>query len=422
MYRKVGLILLVTFALIESGLTQVSNSPLSQQGVGDLYGTHQPNSFGMGGIGISNGDVRYINNQNPALLVYNSIYTYSAGVIGESRQTADDVNSQKSGNMNLSHLGMSFPIKAGKWVSSIMLSPYSNVEYQFINDGTVGDATSESRQRGSQGLVQLEWAHGVRITDNLKIGAKAKYLFGSIRKESANVLTSSGVNTLNVATISDRDAVSDILLGFGAQYRYELPKGNFLNIGLIYDLQKDVNMKRLRTFETRSAGDVVLSSDTIALVNNGKGTVRLPSTLGFGISIGKPLKWLAGLDVRLQPWANYKTYEGGDGGLQNSVSVALGGEYTPDAGSIDKILRRVTYRLGMSYEKTPYVLNDSGVNDLGINFGGSIPVGGISSLDMGFRFGKRGSLGSNQLKEDYFRLQLGVTFNDRLWFIKRKFD
>jgi len=420
MYRKVGLILLVTFGLIESGLTQVSNSPLTQQGVGDLYGGNQPNSFGMGGIGISNGDVRYINNQNPALLVYNSIYTYSAGVIGESRQAADDANSQKTGNMNLSHLGMSFPIKPNRWVSSIILSPYSNVEYQFINEGTIEDATFESRQRGSQGLVQLEWAHGFRVTNNLKIGAKAKYLFGSIRKESANVLTSAGVNTSNVPTISDRDAVSDILIGLGAQYRYKLRKGTFLNIGLIYDLQSDVNTKRLRTLETRNIGGAVLTSDTI--INNVKGTMRLPATLGFGISIGKPLKWLAGVDVRLQPWANYQNYEGVDDGLQNAMSVVLGGEYTPDAGSIDKILKRVTYRLGMSYEKTPYVLNDSGVNDLGINFGGSIPVSGISSLDMGFRFGKRGSLGSNQLQEDYFRLQLGVTFNDRQWFIKRKFD
>jgi hypothetical protein len=420
MYRKVGLIILVAFGLVQQGFTQVSNSPLTQQGVGDIYGAHQPNSFGMGGIGISNGDVRYLNNQNPALLVYNSIYTYSAGVIGESRSAADDVNSQKSGDMNLSHLGMSFPIKAGKWVSSIMLSPYSNVEYQFIDNGIVEDVTFETRQRGSQGLVQLEWAHGFKIANNFRVGAKAKYLFGSIRRESANGLTNSSVNTLNIPTIADRDAVSDILIGFGAQYRVALPQGNFLNFGLIYDLQSDVNTRRLRTLETRNGADIVLSSDT--LINDVKGKMKLPATLGFGISMGKPLKWLAGIDVRMQPWSNFQTYEGTDGGLQNSLSVALGGEYTPDAGSIDKILRRVTYRIGMSYEKTPYVLNDSGVNDLGINFGGSIPVGGISSLDMGFRFGKRGSMGSNQFKEDYFRLQLGVTFNDRLWFIKRKFD
>jgi len=425
MYRIVGIILLVVFCLAESSFAQVSNSPLTQQGVGDLYTGYQANSYGMGGIGISNGDVRYINSQNPALLVYNSIYTYGAGVIGESRTTADGTGSQKAGSMNLSHLGMSFPIKASRWVSSVILSPYSNVDYQFIdngtlNAGTANEATFETRQRGSQGLAQLEWAHGIRIKKDLSVGIKAKYLFGSIKRESSNVLTSSGINTLIVPTVLDRDAVSDFLFGIGAQYRYEVKKGTYLNFGLIYDFQSDVNTKRLKTLETRNTGDIVTASDT--LINDVKKTMTLPSTIGFGVSIGKPLKWLAGLDVRMQQWGNFKNYDGSDEGLQNSMSVAIGGEYTPDAGSISSIFKRMTYRLGASYEKMPYVLNNSGVNDLGINFGSSIPVGGISSLDMGFRFGKRGSISSNQLDESYFRLQLGLTFNDRLWFIKRKFD
>ena len=420
MYRKVGVILLMTFCLAKGGLAQISNSPLTQQGLGDLYGAYQPNNFGMGGIGISHGDVRYINNQNPALLVYNSIYTYSAGIIGESRSTSDNVNSQTSGSANLSHLGMSFPIKQGKWISSVILSPYSNVEYQFINTGTVNNATFQTRQRGSQGLAQLEWAHGIRINNELKVGIKAKYLFGSIRKESGNVLTDATTNNSLFPTIFDRDAVSDILLGLGAQYRFTLKKGAYLNIGVIYDLQSEVNTKRLRTLEIRNVSDLVFASDT--LVDNVKKKMTLPSALGFGVSIGKPLKWLAGIDIRLQQWKDFKNYNGSNDGLQNSMSVAIGGEYTPDAGSIDKILKRVTYRLGVSYEKTPYILNNNEVNDFGINFGGSIPVRGISSLDMGFRFGKRGSLSNNQLQENYFRLQIGLTFNDRQWFIKRKFD
>ena len=425
MYRKVGIVLLMVFCLTGSSFAQVTNSPLTQQGVGDLYNGFQASSYGMGGIGISNGDIRYINTQNPALLLYNSIYTYGAGVIGESRTTADGTASQKAGNMNLSHLGMSFPVKAGKWVSSVVLSPYSNVDYQFINTGTLNagtsnEATFETRQKGTQGLAQLEWANGIYIKKNFSLGIKAKYLFGSIRRESSNVLTSAGTNTLIVPTVFDRDAVSDFLFGIGAQYRYEVKKDTYLNFGLIYDFQSDVNTKRLKTLESRNTGDLVISSDT--LVNDVKKTMTLPSNIGFGVSIGKPLKWLVGLDVRMQQWKNFKNYDGLDDGLQNAMSVAIGGEYTPDAGSINSTFKRMTYRLGASFEKTPYVLNNSGVNDFGINFGSSIPVGGISSLDMGFRFGKRGSASNNQLSEDYFRLQLGLTFNDRLWFIKRKFD
>lgn len=419
MYRKVGVILFVALYITQSGVAQVSSSPMTQQGLGDLYAGATANSFGMGGIGISNGDIRYINNQNPALLVYNSVYTYSAGILGESRRVSNGVTAQKSGSLNLSNLGMSFPIKSGKWISSVMLSPYSNVKYQFIQDGIINGTTFETQQKGSQGLVQLEWAHGLKVTENFKVGVKAKYLFGSIKKESSNVLTGTGVNNQVVPTIFNRDAVSDIIFGLGAQYRYKITKGSYLNLGIIYDFESNVKTKRLQTFETRNAGDIVLTSDT--LVNNVIGAMSLPSTLGFGVSVGKPLKWLAGMDIRVQPWSDFKDYDNSNVNLQNAMSVAIGGEYTPDAGSIDKLLSRVTYRLGASYENTPYVLEGSRVNDFGINFGGSVPVG-ISSLDMGFRFGKRGSLSINNIKESYFRLQIGLTFNDRLWFIKRKFD
>jgi long-subunit fatty acid transport protein len=205
----------------------------------------------------------------------------------------------------------------------------------------------------------------------------------------------------------------------GAQYSRKINKDNYLSVGVIYDFKSDVKTKRLQTLEIRNFADIVLSSDT--LVDNAIGAMTLPSTIGFGASIGTPLKWLAGIDVRIQPWSNFKDFNNSSVSLQNAMSVAIGGEYTPDAGSIDKILSRMTYRIGASYEKTPYVIEDSGVNDFGINFGSSVPVG-ISSLDMGFRFGKRGSISSNQIKENYFRMQIGLTFNDRLWFIKRKFD
>jgi hypothetical protein len=92
-------------------------------------------------------------------------------------------------------------------------------------------------------------------------------------------------------------------------------------------------------------------------------------------------------------------------------------------------LKRVTYRVGLSYEQTPFQvdLNDNpdlydyrAVKDVGINFGLSLPAG-RSSLDLAFRYGKRGNKTDTLLAEDYFRIYFGITFNDT-WFIKRKFD
>ena len=61
------------------------------------------------------------------------------------------------------------------------------------------------------------------------------------------------------------------------------------------------------------------------------------------------------------------------------------------------------------------------MRDFGINFGLSLPVSRISSLDLAVKVGKRGDLRTNTIEENYFKLYFGVTFNDQ-WFIKRRFD
>jgi hypothetical protein len=61
------------------------------------------------------------------------------------------------------------------------------------------------------------------------------------------------------------------------------------------------------------------------------------------------------------------------------------------------------------------------VNDFGVNFGVSLPVGRISTIDFSVKIGNRGSIVKNTIEENYFKIYLGMTFNDN-WFIKRKFD
>jgi hypothetical protein len=91
---------------------------------------------------------------------------------------------------------------------------------------------------------------------------------------------------------------------------------------------------------------------------------------------------------------------------------------------VDNYLERITFRLGASYATLPYVPNPSNgeqVRDFGINFGWSLPVSRVSSIDMAFKIGQRGDVQKNYIKENYYRIYIGFTFNDR-WFIKRKYD
>ena len=85
-------------------------------------------------------------------------------------------------------------------------------------------------------------------------------------------------------------------------------------------------------------------------------------------------------------------------------------------------LKRITFRAGVSFEEKPYVLQDTQINEFGINFGWSLPVSRFSNLDFGLMVGNRGTTNNNLVREDFFKVYFGATFNDNRWFIRPKFN
>ena len=45
----------------------------------------------------------------------------------------------------------------------------------------------------------------------------------------------------------------------------------------------------------------------------------------------------------------------------------------------------------------------------------------MSTLNMGFEFGKRGTIENNLVQENYFKFRLSLSLTDN-WFIKMKID
>lgn len=99
----------------------------------------------------------------------------------------------------------------------------------------------------------------------------------------------------------------------------------------------------------------------------------------------------------------------------------MGGEIIPDPFDTENYLKRMTYRAGVSMEENPFLANGNLVKDIGINFGFTLPAGRYNSVDVAFKYGKRGDKAENILEENYFKIYFGITFNDQ-WFIKRRFD
>jgi hypothetical protein len=416
----------VVFTLVLASFGQVSKSPFSTFGICDLYGNALVQNQGMGGLGISNPSSWYINNQNPALLVFNYVTAVQAGLILEQRTVNDGTSSLKNTNGNLNYLTMAFPVKPGKWTTSIGLMPYSSVNYKLNSlQPVIGSSTSTvlSQESGSGGINQLYWSNGVRLHKNISVGVKASYLFSSIITENINVLNRTDNRPIVFyPSIYERNYVKDFALSGGFSYRKDsLFKKNYcLNVGVVYDLQSTLNTRNTLRIERKSITGVIVDSTT--LINNVPSTIVLPQSYGAGISFGRVNHWVAGADVTILDYAQFKGFNDFTPPTIAGIRSTFGIEIIPDPTNIGNYLKRMTYRTGVSYDRYPYLANGNQVKDFGINFGVSLPVSNLSTIDLGLKIGKRGNLTENLIDENYFKFYFGMTFNDRNWFIKRKFD
>jgi len=401
---------------------QAARSPFTGFGIGEPYGNALIQNQGAGGIGVSQPQVWFLNNQNPALLVYNTLTVFQVGIIGESRTIKGDTTNEKSTGGNLNYLVMAFPVKINKWTTSVGLMPYTNVNYGLQYTKAIPDQTGAPVdtatviETGSGGLTQVYWSNGVRLTKEMSVGLKASYLFGPV----SNVQSSLQSGVPYIGNVEQKMNLNGFNFGLGFSYSKDSlgsKHDHRFSAGGVYTFASSLRAKnKEQVYLTTLANDTILRSD----VTQSSGHVHLPATLTVGFSYGRDLHWYVGTEFSYQNWSNYTSLIQDNATLTQAWRASLGGEITPDPSALESYLKRITYRMGLSYERYPYQANNKEVKDIGINFGFSLPAG-RSSLDFGGKIGQRGNKADNILEETYFKIYFGITFNDQ-WFIKRKFD
>ena len=423
-YKKVSFFIFGLFLTSTVAWGQAARSPFSYLGIGEPYGNALTHNQGMAGVGISNPQYFYLNNQNPALLVYNRFTVFEGGFIGERRTTKGNGLTETNGSGNLNYLITAFPVKLGKWTTSIGIMPYSSVNYKldYIDsiEGTSANTVSV-KESGEGGINQFFWSNGIALNQDISIGMKATYLAGSIIRQYSNTLTVTNEPFPYIPTVYIRNYVRDLNLSAGFSYHKDSIAGrkNYkINFGAVYDFKANLNSDYFARIERRNSTGIV---DSTTIVGDVPGSITIPSTFSAGLSVGKGDRWLVGVDFVYRDYRNFTDFGGevppwGTEGWK----LSLGSEFTPDVAA-GSYLKRMTYRTGVTYDNYPYLINGNLVKDFGINFGLSMPVSRISSLDFAVKVGKRGNLEVNTIEESYVKIYFGMTFNDQ-WFIKRRFD
>lgn len=425
MIKKHSFIFFVLLGLVVGANAQNASSSYSIFGVGNLSNYAVAYNNSMGGLGISNGKPWILNNINPALLPLNNFTTFDVGLYVERRtlNTSDLHETNLTGGLN--YLTFGFPLINKKWTMAIGLMPYSNVDYNIVSNSPVVNneaATASYQYTGSGGVNQVYLSSGwVIVPNRLNFGIRVGYAFGKVKDQTViNISERSyrdeedtvGVRKeFEITEFLRESRYSDILLEGGLNFTQRLSKKTELNLGFVYELANNFNTHRDEQISVVDGLSASTPTDTI--LNNVKGNTFLPQKFGGGISISKDYKWTFGIDYYSRDWTEFKSEYGREQDFQKSWEIIVGGEFTPDFFSATSYMKRVTYQFGLDYEQTPVKIKNASIDDFGINIGVSLPVGSASIFNLGFKYGQMGTTSDDLVREDYYKISLGVIFNDR---------
>ncbi|WP_416867495.1 MAG: hypothetical protein ACMVP2_09215 [Imperialibacter sp.] len=400
---------------------QVTLSPFTLYGVGDIKEGSFANQFAMGDLGIGTPTVFHINGMNPAMLTRNLMSTFQMGVVADIRTLSSSNGSDRNGGANLSYFAYAFPIVSGKWSSSFGLVPLSRMNYNIGYTTNVNNSTTQVEYlfKGSGGLSKAYFSNGFKIYKGLSLGVRGSFVFGEFNKSAETLLLGVPSGTNYTTAYREKINYADFEFGGGLHYQQKVTERTAINLGVVYDLPSSISGTRFAGLERRSGSGGSTPGDTLILDQSV--AFNLPKKLGFGVSFENLNKFTVGFDARISEWNENPSPEIVSTTYQKGLKLVLGGEYTPDISSVDSYLARTTFRLGAAWERLPYLANGNDVTDFGINFGSSFPMG-VSSFDVAAKIGRRGSVTDNLIKENYIQIYIGATINDRGWFVRRKYD
>lgn len=417
MTKKIFVIVTLFFGLI--GYSQENTvSPYSFYGLGDIKFKGTQDARSIGGLSFASDSIS-LNLLNPAS--YAGLKLVSFGVAGTTTfaKLNNATTSENARSTSLDYLAIGIPLGA-KFGASFGILPYSAVGYKIQNLETIESELQSNRLTGQGNINRTYLGFGYSVSKNFSLGVDVQYNFGIIENEA--------IQSIEGVQFSSRERnnsnINGLSFNIGGLYSSKINEKLNVYSSFTFSPEARLNSKNLRNlatigFNLNGTENIVDSQDVI--VNDTK--LIIPTKFSFGAGIGETNKWLIGTEI------TYKASENQNNrfddvntnfSFENSQKYAIGGYFIPKYDSFSSYLSRVVYRTGFTFEKTGLIVENQSINEYGMNFGVGFPLG-LSKLNIGIEFGKRGTTNNNLIEEDFFNVSLGLSLSD-IWFRKRKID
>lgn len=417
-YGKLLLISCISLSGANITLAQNSNrenAPYSRYGIGEQRNGVNVVLRGMGSISTGYASPFTVNTDNPASYASLKLTTYEAGGEGGQRNVISGASNFQTGMATLSYLNIGVPLgKNGGMV--LGLKPHTRVYYNLqdsIIDQNIGPAIAKYTGDGGTNYAFIGGAYKYK---GFSAGFNFGYLFGTTRYTSQLDRLYDTVK-LNNVDFSRYNRVGGIYWKAGLMYEADVKKTLGIRFGATASLTQDVNVKQDRYyFSYRTLADTVIKEEGV------EGKIDIPMSYSFGVQLFNREKWTAGVDFTSTQWGQFRSFGLSDSLADNTIKVAVGGEYTPSTDTRNGLFSRITYRLGGYYGTDHVRLRNTDMNYYAVTAGVSLPFRrSPDRIHLGFEIGRRGTESNGLFKENFYRFSAGISLNDK-WFIKRRYD
>lgn len=377
----------------------------------------------MGGLGLY-ADSIHLNLNNPAGLGKLGVTAYTAGFSHREMRLETFSDQQNTSVTNLDYLALAFPIKMQKAGLAVGIKPFSSVGYDLTNTTTgLGGAEVNTNYAGNGGVNQVFLSAGFELMPNLRLGATINHYFGRLDYTRSQVTDGVAYGTLD-------ERISDIRgfdFNYALSYTPMVSSKHTLFTNIRVHTQSNLtseNQRRIATYVPLTGTDIEsinvnLDRDLLRYTE-----IKIPTTYTVGLGYGEDRRWFLGAEYSTQQFSDFQNVfldvQGAE--YDDASSLALGGYLIPDYTAMDSYFSRVTYRAGVRLDNTGFVVNDKSLSNFGMTFGMGLPLtGDFSNLNVGFELGRRGTTMNSLVRESYFKVSLGLSFNSR-WFLKRQIN
>ena len=409
-----------------------TNSPYSQYGLGVMSDQTAGFNRGMNGLGLGFREHNQVNFINPAS--YSSIdsltFIFDVGFSGQITNFKEGGVKKNAKNADFEYAVAAFRAFKNVGVSFGIL-PYTNIGYNYSNAAPISTDPINKYSNtfyGEGGLHQVYLGAGWQLLKGLSIGANIGYLWGDYTKLVSNAYSDAYTKVLTKQYTAN---VTSYKLDFGAQYQFNLDKKNSMTIGATYSVGHKLGAKATCMVISQNATSSV-APDTMSY--NIKNALEIPMSLSGGLMWNHNDKLKLGVDYNYQKWGSvsYPVYTEVDGKADYVMSgnyykdrhkITAGGEFCADEMNRN-FLKRLHVRAGVSYAAPYYRINNqNGPSELSVSAGFGIPIknsyNNRSVLNISGQWVR--SSAKNFITENTFRINIGLTFNER-WFMKWKVE